>query len=159
MKRLEHRSLQCIYCDDVREELGGKTTIVGWYPTNDVLLPTEGGLLLPALCVLANIFTPLDQPFKSMKVELMQDDQVLQTIEPPEQALLEMQEQAKQSPGPLEALQIRVAIKLVNWHTDHPCRVHLRATLDDEVLYGNGMRFARQAMDRPPQPLADAQHG
>lgn len=156
MKRLEHRSLQCIYCDDVREELGGKTTIVGWYPANNVLLPTEGGLLLPGLCVLANIFTPLEQPFKSMKVELLQDDQVLQTIEPPAQALLEMQEQAKQSPGPMEALQIRVAIKLVNWSTDQPCRVHLRATLDDEVLYGNGLRFARQTMSQSPQSSADA---
>lgn len=159
MKRLKHRSLQCIYCDDVREEVSGKTTIVGWYPAHDIALPAEDGLFLPSLCVLANILNPLDQPFKSMKVELMQDDQVLQTIEPPEQALLEMQEQAKKSPGPLEALQIHVAIKLLSWRTDQPCRVHLRATLDDEVLYGNGLRFTRQAVDRPTQLLADAQHG
>lgn len=155
MKRLEHRSLQCIYCDDVREEVGGKTTIVGWYPAHDVQLPAEGELFLPSLCVLANILAPLDQPFTSMKVELMQDEQVLQTIEPPEQVLVEIQEQAKKSPGPLEALQIHVAIKLQGWRTDQPCRLHLRATLDDEVLYGNGLRFARKVMDHGPRPLAN----
>jgi DNA-binding transcriptional regulator YiaG len=42
MKSLKHPNLQCIYCDDIRDEVGGKTTIVGWYVGVPVSLPEEG---------------------------------------------------------------------------------------------------------------------
>lgn len=143
MKPLERPSLQCIYCDDLRDEMGGKTTIVGWYGGESVPLPVDGLLSLPSLCVIGLLAMPMEPRFSSMKVELMQDDNVLQSASMPHHALSEMQEGSSQPDPSSCGRQIRVAVKLNNMQISDPCILRLRVVLDDEAIYGNGLRFTR----------------
>lgn len=143
MKPLEHLSLQCIYCDDIREEAGGKTTIVGWYGGDPIGLPVEGALLLPTLGIVGMLAMPLEPKYKSMKVELLQDQQVLQSVLMPEQALNEMQVEKVPTSAPQFGRQIRIVIKVQNLPVAEPCTFRMRITAGDEEVYSNGLRFTR----------------
>ena len=76
------RFIHTMYCDDVRQEVGGKMTFVGAYQ-NQMLADQPGDLVLPKLCIVLTIQTPSDQPFQKLNVRLFRDDEVLQEMELP----------------------------------------------------------------------------
>jgi hypothetical protein len=56
-----------IFCDDIRNEAGGKLSFIGCY--NGVLfISGRFPLMLPKLCVHTHIFSPATQPFSSIVV-------------------------------------------------------------------------------------------
>ncbi|MDB5937939.1 MAG: hypothetical protein JWP77_303 [Polaromonas sp.] len=143
MKLLEHRSLQCIYCDDIRDEAGGKTTIVGWYGELPISLPADGIMLIPTLGVVGMLAMPLEQKCNSMKVEILQDQNILHSVVMPEDAIKEMQVDEAKTSELLLMHQIRIAIKINNLPIADPCTLRMRITVDDQEVYSNGLRFIR----------------
>jgi hypothetical protein len=144
MKSLENFSLQCIYCDDIRDEAGGKTTIVGWYTGDPIELPEVGSLLIPTLGIVGMLVMPLEPKYKSMKVELLQDQHVLQRVLIPDQALHEMLDVKATRGAPLFGRQARIVIKMHNLQLEDSCILRMRITVDDEAVYSNGLRFTRE---------------
>lgn len=65
------RHVEVIFCDDIREEVGGKFSYMGIY-TGDMIM---GGLpaILPKLCIAANVVTPVDDPFERLQLNIYQD--------------------------------------------------------------------------------------
>lgn len=69
----DSRVMWAEYCDDVRQEIGNKISLIGCYGS-DILIsafPT----FLPKLCVVVKVRTPVDQPFDKGVVRLYRDDQ------------------------------------------------------------------------------------
>ena len=68
MKLTEHRWVQVIWCDDIRQEVGNKPSLMGVYTGSLVVpsLPT----VIPRLAVWVSIYTPKTQPFKALKVRI-----------------------------------------------------------------------------------------
>lgn len=143
MKPLEHLSLHCIFCDDIRAETGGKTTLVGWYAGEPNRLPEEGALLIPTLGVVGMLAMPLTPKHKSIKMELLQDEHVLQSTDMPEQALQEMQVEEAPTCAPLLGRQVRIVIKINNLKIEEPCVLRMRMTVGEQEVYSNGLRFVR----------------
>lgn len=143
MKPLEQSSLQCLYCDDIREEAGGKTTIVGWYSGKPIDLPAESALLIPTLGIVGMLVLLPERKFKSMKVELLQDKNVLQSLVMPDQVPNEMQVEDATTSAPVLGRQIRIVIKINNLQVENPCILSMRIIMDDEEVYSNGLQFAR----------------
>lgn len=143
MKPFEHVSLQCIYCDDIRDEANGKTTIVGWYGNEVISLPPEKPLVLSNLCVIGMVTMPLFSKFTSFKVELMQDENVVQSIIVPSEPVEAMQESDNGSSFPQIGKQVRIAIKMLNMQISNPCILRLRIVLDGNEVSGNGLCFTR----------------
>src|ERR1700749_2758542 len=56
-----------IFCDDIRNEPGGKLSFVGCY-NGVIFVPPEFPLVLPKLCVHVHILTPPSQPYNSIVV-------------------------------------------------------------------------------------------
>jgi len=73
------RHLSVIYADDLRQEVDGKITIVGMYQAQ-MLVPVFP-ISLPKLAVLMTAVTPADQPFGKLTLQLMKDDEVLQSLD------------------------------------------------------------------------------
>jgi hypothetical protein len=144
MKSLKHTQLQCIYCDDIRDEVEGKTTVVGWYAGVPVSLPDEGALLIPSLGIIGVLTMPPALKYKSMKVEFMQNEHVLQSVVMPDQALNEMKVPVDQSAESLFGREVRIAIKMINLQIADPCTLRMRVVLDKEEIYGNGLDFERK---------------
>ena len=76
------RFVHTLYCDDVRQEIGGKMTFVGAYQ-GQMLAEQPGELMLPKLCIVLTAQTPHEQPFKKLHVKLYRDDEVLQEMDVP----------------------------------------------------------------------------
>lgn len=143
MNPLDHVTLQCIYCDDIRDEVGGKTSIIGWYSGEPIAMPPEGFLLLPTFCLMGMLALPIDTQFKTLKLEMLQDEEVLHTVVIPEQAVKDLQTGEAHTATPLFGRQARFAIKMNNFAIVKPCIVRMRITLDDLVVNANGLPFKR----------------
>lgn len=78
-----NRKFDCIFADDIRNETGGKHSIIGIY--NSVLSLKATQSLIPKLAISLNCHTDFDHPFKQIFVLVMLDDSVISQNElPPE---------------------------------------------------------------------------
>jgi hypothetical protein len=77
-----------IFCDDIRNEAGGKLSFIGCY-NGVIFISGQFPLVLPKLCVHTHILSPSSQPFGSIAVRcyLPGDDKPFceEPIETPEQ--------------------------------------------------------------------------
>jgi len=56
-----------IFCDDIRNEAGGKLSFIGCY-NGVIFISGQFPLVLPKLCVHTHIISPASQPFNSIAV-------------------------------------------------------------------------------------------
>lgn len=71
------RWMHVMYCDDLREEVGGKTSYMGVY--DGKMLVREFPVMLPKLCVIATVSTPIHKPFGILLVSVHQDGRRIST--------------------------------------------------------------------------------
>jgi hypothetical protein len=69
------RFVSVVYCDDIRNEVGNKQSLIGIY-RGDLYVPSFPATL-PKLCVLVTVQTLANQPFESLKFRLLKDDTLL----------------------------------------------------------------------------------
>lgn len=65
------RHLEVTYCDDIREEVGGKISLMGIY-TGDMFVASMP-LLLPKLCIAVNVVTPIDEPLQTLNLNIYKE--------------------------------------------------------------------------------------
>ncbi len=70
-----NRYAHAIYCDDVRQEAGGKQSFIGVYRGQLQLRPIP--TVLPRLCVVVDVVTPMSAPFERLLFEVMLGEQRL----------------------------------------------------------------------------------
>lgn len=80
-----NRKFDCIFADDIRNELGGKHSIIGVY--NSVLSLDTAQSLIPKLAVSLTCHTGFGHPFKQIFVLVMLDDAVISQNELPAEFL------------------------------------------------------------------------
>ena len=56
-----------IFCDDIRNETGGKLSFIGCY-NGVIFISGQFPLVLPKLCVHTHVFSPASKPFNSLVV-------------------------------------------------------------------------------------------
>ena len=87
MKLAEQRWVHAVWCDDVRQEVGNKPSLMGVYFNDFVppVLPT----VVPKLCVYVQLGTPLTRPFKNLVIRVTRNDaeEPLAIIELPSEQL------------------------------------------------------------------------
>lgn len=83
------RFVFCQFCDDIRQEINGKITLVGVYQGG---LQISGPLpaVIPMLSIACSIWTPKDRPFTNLKVALQLGDVALMEKEFSAQELAEL---------------------------------------------------------------------
>ena len=80
-----NRKYDCLFADDIRNEIGGKHSIIGVY--NTALSLDSAQTLIPKLAISLNCYTDFDHPFKQLFVMVMLDDAVISQNELPAQFL------------------------------------------------------------------------
>lgn len=83
------RFVYATYCDDVRLEINGKTSLIGVYANAMFVqgFPTN----LMKLCVVVNALTPPDRPFNGFKISALFNNKAIAEMEVP---LAQLQEEA-----------------------------------------------------------------
>ena len=72
---LNSRGAFTLYCDDLRHEMSGKTTIVGVYGSE--LIVAELPAVLPAFFIVTHVWTPRDKPFRKLVFRVLFDADVM----------------------------------------------------------------------------------
>jgi hypothetical protein len=71
--------LSTIYCDDVRQEVGGKLSLIGVY--NDVMYVQQFPVTLPKLWVVATFVASKDKPPRSLKFRVFKNNEPLADLD------------------------------------------------------------------------------
>ena len=128
------RFVSAEYCDDVRQEVGNKISLIGCYGTDMIVgaLPA----FLPKLCVVVKLRTPVDQPFGVGTIRLLRDDQSI--AEMPVDATV-----AGVSGRPENATWqfLQAVIALSPFPIEAPCFLRVELEAEGEVILGPKLRI------------------
>jgi len=136
---MAHRTLEALYCDDIRHEIGGKLSYIGVY--NAEMYVPGFPITLPKLCVALWAVIPNDRPVQGMSFKVLKDDEVVHQVEigdlPPPPA--DFWERENQDAGEtFTTMMTYVAFSPLN--LEGPCKIRVRAyTSDGEELKGSAL--------------------
>lgn len=143
MRQPDERSIYCVYSDDLRDEIGGKSTIIGWYPEGGIFMPPEGPLLLQKLCILALVTSPIDRPFKTLRIQVSLGSNILQAIDVPEQAVVAMSQDSKPIKAQVRNIHAKFALQILNFVVNEPGVLEVTVIADGKELKANPLEFVR----------------
>jgi hypothetical protein len=136
-----HRHVHCMYCDDIREEVNGKSSLIGWHSGPVAEVRSAPPLFIPRIAVMTHVLSPFEQPFKKMALELRWCGKVLQRLEPDDDQMAAMQAAAAQEARVLKAWRLNAAIIVQPFVVDQAGILRVHVFLDGEELIANGLEF------------------
>lgn len=133
------RYVHATFCDDIREETGGKLTLVGIY-AGSLLVPMLP-VVVPRLCVLIEACTPLSEPFERLALKVFAGQRVLAQSElTPEQMVQALAATVPAGSHGRERTQ-RVSARLVlnALRLEGPMRIQVHVHTGDREFHANGL--------------------
>jgi hypothetical protein len=120
-----------IFCDDIREEIGGKVSYMGIYG-DEMMISEPAPIMLPKFCIATRIRLPRTSPEARLKVVVLKD----QDGETSELTSLEadMREIVELEVPPGGWPQAVFHINSVPFPVTANCRIKVRAYLDEKEL-------------------------
>ena len=129
--------LFCLYAEDMRQEVSGQTSFIGVF---------QGGLRvaavpahIPKLAVIANLWLPSTTVPQSIKLEVLRGQEVLQTIEPPDDFLKSVD--AQKSASRKNGYTMQFVVGFVGFPVHEEGLLEVRATVDSAVVWGNALEI------------------
>lgn len=146
-----NRFLSTTICDDIRQEVGGKFSLIGVY--NGVMYVPQFPVTLPKLWIMATLVTPHGEPPKSMKIRVTKNDEPLVDLDATAE-YLEQLASSREPVVPMPAGSQRVITSLAQvcfapLVIDGPCLLSVTAITDKVEVRGVGLQIQQQ-----PDPAA-----
>ncbi|MBS0374790.1 MAG: hypothetical protein JSR73_09395 [Proteobacteria bacterium] len=129
------RFLDVLFCDDVRQEIGNKLSLIGCYGP-DLIVP-QIPMVLARLCAQARGFTPIAMPFESVLLRLVRDDQPLAelTLDPSTLA------STRANPHPTARWHGFSAVFSISpFPIEEACTIRVNAETESGLLIGTAIR-------------------
>lgn len=136
-----------IYCDDIRQELGGKQTLVGVY--SGTLQVQSFPVILPKLCLALQLLLPAEGLPKDLKIEVLQGDAVIAEGEFPMDdlqaavAALEAEKGVASPEGDRPMLGVQFIFSPIR--LEGPGTIRPRVRMGEQEIVANGLRIAQVA--------------
>jgi hypothetical protein len=154
---MSERMLHAIFCDDVREEIGGKRSYIGVYGPELIVQNAPG--VLPKLCIVVSAATPVQRPFERLVFRVLRDDEPMVETTVPDDAL----KAASALPNTADRNGFAVLVgvfQMSPFVIDRPMILRIRAETEDETLKGLALKVvirdpaAGELSNAAPEPLA-----
>jgi hypothetical protein len=143
------RILRSLYCDDIRQEMGGKVSLMGIY--TGVMYLSEMPALLPRICIHSSLSVPIDDAIEQLLFELVIDGNVALTIPgklPPE------------STAPVDLLTspvartVTIGAVLSPFPVEKPCLLETRIRIGNDIVQGSRLHVLKAKTEGyTPQPV------
>jgi hypothetical protein len=149
------RHVETVFCDDIRQEVGGKLSLIGVYSGG--LLVSAFPVTLPKLCLFVRVVTPGEEPLRSLKLRVMKDDDVLQEIVMDEEQLAAASDSTEDTTEEQSKGRVRLAHFLLVFSPIQfvePCSLRVRIQTEHGELAGVGLKVEQMqapAMLTPDQ--------
>jgi hypothetical protein len=135
-----NRQAQSIFCDDIRQEIGGKQSFIGVYTSK--MFVQEFPIILPKICLVISALTPIENPFKKMIFRVLKDDELFAegTIEEEELEKLVIPDSTSSDGNP-NLISSKVQFLFSPFQIDGPCTLKVRVITENEELTAPGLRI------------------
>lgn len=152
------RFAHAVYCDDIRQEIGNKESLIGIY--HGKMFVSSFPILIPKLCITFWARTPIDRPFKKVTIRVLFGDKVALESPWPDNFL-----QPGEPPPPndnVEVLTLHQSIALSPLPIEGPVTIKLRIQTEEEELKAGGLSIelaaqSNETLQLPPvEPKAGA---
>jgi hypothetical protein len=138
-----NRHIQTIFCDDIRHEMGGKLSYIGVYSGR--LFVSKFPVTLPKLCLALNVMTPASEPFRSLSLSVLKNEELIAQPILDEAQLTEACEAAVTAnadmASPLPVLMANFLFIFSPFILEGPCLLQVRAETESEELQGIALRI------------------
>lgn len=140
------RFLSTTFCDDIRQEVGGKISLIGVY--NGVMYVPQFPVTLPKLWIMATLVTPHSEPPKSMKIRVTKNAEPLVDLDATPEYLQQLAN-SREPVVPMPAGSQRVITSLAQvcfapLVIDGPCMLRVAADTDKGEVRGLGLQIQQQ---------------
>lgn len=139
--------LSTIYCDDIRQEVGGKLSLMGVY--NAVMFVPQFPVNLPKLWIMATYVAPHDEPPKNLKVRVFKNNEPLADLDAtPDflQQLANAREPVVPMPdGSKRVIATHMHVCFSPLVLDGPCVLRVNAITDRGETRGLALQIQQQA--------------
>lgn len=139
-----------IYCDDVRQEAGGKISLMGLY-RGSMLLPQFPFTIRQLFAVVILSCTPEEYP-KHLTIRLTLDSNLLTSMDfdlPPPPRIVDVPS-TNPDPDEVYKAELQTIIDMPHLTFEAPCRLRLRVIVDGVELRGPGIDIVQLGAYPPP---------
>ncbi|MGH8243004.1 MAG: DUF6941 family protein [Steroidobacteraceae bacterium] len=141
-----HRTVIAQFCDDVRQEIGNKFSLMGCYGA-DLYVPAFP-ITLPKLCVFVHVRTVRATPFQRLTLRLMRGREVLSELVANPDKL-----NTGETPEWARWLSMTGILAVTPFHAAGPCRLQVLAETESETLESGQFLIERMRQDPQQQRL------
>lgn len=138
------------FCDDVRQEIGNKFSLMGCYGT-DLYVPSFP-IRLPKLCAFVHVRTPREQPFERLTLRLVRADEVLSELV----ANPEKLNAGDPPPAWARWLSMTGILAVTPFQAGGPCRLQVLAETESGTLESGQFLIERMGAQRAGPGLSSS---
>lgn len=141
--------LSTIYCDDIRQEVGGKLSLIGVY--NTVLYVPQFPVTLPKFWILATHVSPSSERLKTLKMRVFKDNEPLADLDATPEHLDQLanpREPVVPLPdGSKRVVSSHMHVCFSPLVLDRPCVLRVAAITDKGEVRGLGLQVQQQPVN------------
>ncbi|MFZ5936617.1 DUF6941 family protein [Pseudomonas sp. HS6-2] len=134
-----------VFCDDIRNEINNKISMMGIFGSLMYLQTFPS--VLPKLCAVITVSTPADKLFQSVSFKGTMDGNVIFDISLDEAQITEM----RQNVGLIEVpkvIEAKAVVVLSPLHLSGPTKIHVTVVADGEEIECSGLQISQ-----PPEGM------
>lgn len=135
----DDRFMWTTFCDDVRQEAGGKLSYMGIYAAN-LLVPAYPAHLLK-LCAVMTVRAPASRPPKSVVFRLLRDDEVIYENAFDAKTLKKLVAAQPKKGVEHRHITLGAVAQIANVKISERCLLKARAVIDGEELRGGALEL------------------
>jgi hypothetical protein len=156
------RYLHVLYCDDVRNEVSNKTSLIGVYGAD--LLASEIPMVVPKLAMVITVAGDASDPIENLSIAVFRDDEQITEIIVNAQDIAQIRQLA-QSSEPKDDIRssdakrmfaYNMVIAMAPFPIEKPFVLRVMATTEREELRGPALRIALNPIAKPAETAASA---
>jgi hypothetical protein len=145
-----HRTVIAQFCDDVRQEIGNKFSLMGCYGT-DLYVPAFP-ITLPKLCAFVHVRTPREKPFERLSLRLVRGEEVLSEL------VADPEKLNAGDPPPEWArwLAMTGILAVTPFHASGPCRLKVLAETESGTIESGQFLIERMRAPRAASAVSSS---
>lgn len=144
------RFISTQFCDDIRQEVGNKISLIGCY--SSIIQVERAPAILPKLCAIVKVYSPLERPFTKLAVRIVRGDQTLAELKFPAEAFAS----AIAAPAGSRWQMVVAGLVMSPFHVECACTLRAEAETEEGILQ-SGLTWINVPESQQPSITSAAQ--
>lgn len=142
------RNLSVLFCDDIRQEVGFKYSMMGCYTSE--LITDNFPVLLPKLCAAITVRTDISSPFQKLHLQAKLNDELIGELETPGGDLVKHQTATRDSMPEGKYIVITAFMVFSPLVVNEEATLRITAHTEDEVIPSPALYIRQRVSSDPP---------